>query len=101
MEFPEDRESGRTVCKVGGTGFISLHRLPAIVPLRNPRAGVVWSSEDAHGPQHRLQTTNQVVQYVKGVYRIRLIAPVTNDSDVQESQQLGSVCRKRAPVPGT
>eukprot|EP00959_Pyramimonas_sp_CCMP1952_P448843 9398566-Pyramimonas_sp.AAC.1 len=29
--------------------------------------GVVWSSEDTQGPQHRLQTSNQVVQYVKGV----------------------------------
>eukprot|EP00976_Prorocentrum_cordatum_P088541 1187350-Prorocentrum_minimum.AAC.1 len=31
--------------------------------------GVVWSSEDAEsGPQHRLQTANQGVQYVKGVH---------------------------------
>eukprot|EP00976_Prorocentrum_cordatum_P024853 505717-Prorocentrum_minimum.AAC.3 len=32
--------------------------------------GVVWSSEDARGPQHRLQTTNQRVQYVKGVHSL-------------------------------
>eukprot|EP00959_Pyramimonas_sp_CCMP1952_P422279 8846088-Pyramimonas_sp.AAC.1 len=29
--------------------------------------GVVWSSKDAQGPQRRLQTANQGVQYVKGV----------------------------------
>eukprot|EP00959_Pyramimonas_sp_CCMP1952_P270471 5654295-Pyramimonas_sp.AAC.1 len=29
--------------------------------------GDVWSSEDAQGPQHRLQTPNQVAQYIKGV----------------------------------
>eukprot|EP00976_Prorocentrum_cordatum_P002255 44158-Prorocentrum_minimum.AAC.1 len=28
--------------------------------------GVVWSSEDAQGPQHRLQTAHRGVQYVKG-----------------------------------
>eukprot|EP00976_Prorocentrum_cordatum_P039724 807167-Prorocentrum_minimum.AAC.1 len=28
--------------------------------------GVVWSSEDAHKPQHRLQAASRVIQYVKG-----------------------------------
>eukprot|EP00976_Prorocentrum_cordatum_P027799 564334-Prorocentrum_minimum.AAC.1 len=28
--------------------------------------GVGWSSDDAHGPQHRLQTGNRVEQHVKG-----------------------------------
>eukprot|EP00959_Pyramimonas_sp_CCMP1952_P219924 4597971-Pyramimonas_sp.AAC.1 len=39
---------------------------------------------------------NQGVQYVKGVHHmVCLVAPVTNDSDVQDSQKLGSVCFKR------
>eukprot|EP00959_Pyramimonas_sp_CCMP1952_P384433 8056981-Pyramimonas_sp.AAC.1 len=29
--------------------------------------GVVWSSEDAHRPQHRQQTANQAAQCVEGV----------------------------------
>eukprot|EP00976_Prorocentrum_cordatum_P065724 1178029-Prorocentrum_minimum.AAC.2 len=49
--------------------------------------------EHAYGPQQRLQTATQVVQY--------LIAPVTIDSDVQESQELGSVCLKWGLVPRT
>eukprot|EP00976_Prorocentrum_cordatum_P112274 1195505-Prorocentrum_minimum.AAC.8 len=34
-----------------------------------------------------------------GGHRIRLIAPITSDSDFQESQELGAVCRKRVLVP--
>eukprot|EP00976_Prorocentrum_cordatum_P008789 175233-Prorocentrum_minimum.AAC.2 len=30
--------------------------------------GVLWSGEDARGPQHRLQIANQGVQYVKEVH---------------------------------
>eukprot|EP00976_Prorocentrum_cordatum_P105010 1194120-Prorocentrum_minimum.AAC.4 len=32
--------------------------------------GVFWSSEDAQGPQHQLQTANRGVQYVKGGYMV-------------------------------
>eukprot|EP00959_Pyramimonas_sp_CCMP1952_P121959 2549477-Pyramimonas_sp.AAC.1 len=35
--------------------------------VRIYRSGVVWSSKDVEGPQHRLQTANQGVQYIKGV----------------------------------
>eukprot|EP00976_Prorocentrum_cordatum_P102549 1193100-Prorocentrum_minimum.AAC.2 len=60
------------------------------VPLRY--AGEVKTPKGLSS-QHRLQTANRVVPYVNSGYRVRLIAPVTNDSDVQESQKLGSVCR--------
>eukprot|EP00976_Prorocentrum_cordatum_P068180 1179029-Prorocentrum_minimum.AAC.5 len=53
---------------------------PSYCGLHDTRSlgGVVWSSEDAQAPQHRLQTANHGVQYVKG--------------------RLGSVCRKRGLV---
>eukprot|EP00959_Pyramimonas_sp_CCMP1952_P281889 5891904-Pyramimonas_sp.AAC.2 len=54
----------------------------------------------AQGPQHRPQTANQGVQYIKGVHGLPLCT-FTNDSDVQDSQKLGSVSLKRGLAPRT
>ena len=55
--------------------------------MHSTTQGVVESGEDAQGPRHRLQTASQVVQHVKGGYRIWIIAPVTSDGDTNESQE--------------
>eukprot|EP00976_Prorocentrum_cordatum_P056148 1132651-Prorocentrum_minimum.AAC.1 len=50
-----------------GRGFWAFARSEGVVTCE----GVVWSSEDTQGPEHRLQTANQGVQYVKGSGRKR------------------------------
>eukprot|EP00959_Pyramimonas_sp_CCMP1952_P275961 5768117-Pyramimonas_sp.AAC.1 len=49
---------------------------------------------------HPLRTTDvkqRCTVHTKGTW----FAPVTNNSDTQDSQKLGSVCFKRGLVPGT
>eukprot|EP00976_Prorocentrum_cordatum_P072567 1180764-Prorocentrum_minimum.AAC.4 len=48
--------------------------------------GIAWSSEDAQGPQHRLQTANQGVHYIKG--------------DFAPAAPGGVESRRRRPVRG-
>ena len=55
--------------------------------------GVVWSSEDAQRASAPTTDRESRCAVRKGGYMVILIAPVTDDSDVQDSQKLGSVRR--------
>eukprot|EP00976_Prorocentrum_cordatum_P080430 1183981-Prorocentrum_minimum.AAC.1 len=57
--------------------------------------GVVWSSQTPTTDRESRCTVH------KGGTRFAEGSPVTNDSDVQDSQKLGSMCFKRGLVPRT
>eukprot|EP00959_Pyramimonas_sp_CCMP1952_P304215 6367077-Pyramimonas_sp.AAC.1 len=59
---------------------------------------VVWFSEDAQRASTTTDRESRCRVHESG-YMVCLIAPVTNDNDVQDSQKLGSVCFKRGLVP--
>eukprot|EP00959_Pyramimonas_sp_CCMP1952_P447135 9361726-Pyramimonas_sp.AAC.1 len=60
---------------------------PGYVHQFTPGAGVVWSSEDAQGPQHQLQTANQ------GVPEARLCV-FQAGSDTQDISTLGPLATR-------
>eukprot|EP00959_Pyramimonas_sp_CCMP1952_P444424 9304945-Pyramimonas_sp.AAC.1 len=57
------------------------------------REGDVWSSEDAQGPQHRLQTARQVALYGEGVTRLITLHRLPSTAIFRYPRS--SVCRKQ------
>eukprot|EP00976_Prorocentrum_cordatum_P109582 1195044-Prorocentrum_minimum.AAC.2 len=66
--------------------------------------GVVWSGEDAHGPQHRQQTANRGVQYrgVKGGYAESAegVPQKATTSQVWGAWAVSTGARGQAPLKG-
>eukprot|EP00976_Prorocentrum_cordatum_P049882 1006353-Prorocentrum_minimum.AAC.1 len=70
-------------------------RGPPSEGVKGGGGGSFGRAKTPKGPQHRLQTANQGVRYIKGVRRFAERSPVTNNGDAHDSQKLGSACFKR------